>query len=364
MRPTRASLRSIAALAVAAIGLAVGCSDAVASGAGVGGDGAPVVLADYCGVRAIVECGALVPCCLQRGYAATTAACENARLDVCRAEVVAEIAQSRAYDPVAAGSCLANVRGAVDRCASGLVETPGATGNYDCEHIWIGTAPVGGACTTFADCAPAPAGATVDCVAVGASARCATTAVAGLGEVCGVVDATTLVSVRCDTGLACDFVLLPNGTPSSELRCAVAKEIGAACTSSRACRYGLTCAPASHTCVFAGDVGAACDPADTSSCLAPRFCDVATHACAFSPSAGAACDLGHSPSCAQDATCDATSGRCVAKRPAGQPCAAATDCATGHCDASPTSTARSCVPDPGVATWDACAPTSGGTAGP
>jgi hypothetical protein len=275
------SMHSYGALAMAALSAAVyncaGTSITSGSDGGVflGGSGgstahAPPLPIDQ--VHTAIPsslCVGLGACCASRRFSFSQAVCEQAvRPALATASVCP---QGFAYDPQAAGDCVAAVRSDYAAC----LDRSSATQSI-CSRICTGVTPLGGACSDGRQCVQ-PAGAEANCSFT--SGLCTLAIHPEAGEPC---------NGTCEdaTGSVCIVKEAPAGLPPPA-------DAGACFTSD-----GLHCA-SDWTCQPSLAVGSPCSGYDF---------------------------------CAKDGYCS-TSGVCAARKADGQPCAMLNEC-LGRCDAA------------------------------
>ncbi len=357
---------SLGLATLAALGLGVGCSDG-GSGGGSGfnpSTAPPIAQADYCASKANVYCGIVLPCCQAVGYPTDRGKCQDAMLASCQSEVSTKTAAGRAYDARAAGVCLGGLPSVTTGCKESAND-PAATAIGDaCDRIWVGAVPIGGTCASSTDCAAASDGSTVYCSAPAtpgdggtSGGKCTVQPVAKLGEACGTNTDAGATYVSCVTGLSCLYVA-GAGVPGSS-HCVQLGDVGAQCHTGSDCKSALYCDSTTLKCASPAPVGAACAPNDTSSCATGGYCDQTAKKCVALPGAGAPCATFAYPQCAADSSCDATSKLCVAKKGNGQACSTSSECLSGYCGGTATSTAKACNPDPGIASASTCAVANG-----
>lgn len=352
-------------LALAGLCVGIGCS----SGGGGGynpSTATPVAQADYCATKANAYCGILLTCCQQAGYPTDSGKCHDAMMTDCQSEVSSKLAAGRSYDAKAAGICL----GGIPSLISGCKEIPSSattnTVSEACGHIWVGSVPVGGTCSSSSDCAASPDGSNVTCSAPSVpgdggttgGSKCVVQPVAKLGEPCGTVADAGASYVSCASGLSCQYVPGDGGVGASH--CVQPGDVGAACQSASACKSGLTCDTTTQKCSQPAAIGAACTPFSSTSCATGAYCESTSKKCTPLPGAGSPCITSTYPQCSPDTICDSTSKNCVAKKANGQACTSRSQCVSNYCGGTATSSAMVCNPDPGIATADTCSVANGG----
>jgi hypothetical protein len=352
-------------LALAGLGVGIGCS----SGGGSGfnpSSAPPIAQADYCAAKANAYCSVLVNCCQQAGYPGDNAKCHDAMTTSCQSEVSSKTAAGRSYDAKAAGICLGGLPSMISGCKLNASSTTTSTVSAACDHIWVGSVPVGGTCSSSSDCAGSPDGSTVTCSAPSipsdggpGGSKCIVVPVAKLGEACGNVGDAGVSYVSCATGLSCQYVAGTDGGVGSS-RCVQPGDVGAACQSGSACKAGLTCDSTTQKCAQPAAIGAACTPFTSAGCATGAYCDATSKKCTALPGAGSPCITNSYPQCSPDTLCDSATKNCVAKKAIGQPCTSGSQCVSDYCGGTATSTAMVCNPDPGIATADTCAVANGG----
>jgi hypothetical protein len=356
----------VTSLALAGLGVGVGCSD----GGGGGYDpiaAPPIAAADYCAAKANAYCGVLLTCCQQAGFPTDSGKCHDAMLASCQSEVSSKQAAGRTYDAKAAGICLGGLPNMISGCKLSSTSATATTVSDACDRIWVGSVPVGGACGSTSECAASPDGAKVTCSTppvagdggTTGGSKCLVQPVAKLGEPCGTVTGGTTSYVSCETGLSCQYVAGTDGGVGAS-RCVQLGDVGAACQSRSSCKTGLRCDAATQKCAQPATVGATCTQNDTSSCVSGAYCEPIANKCASLPGAGSPCITSSYPQCAPDSTCDSVSKNCLAKKANGQACTSGSQCVSGYCGGSATSSAMLCNPDPGIATPNTCAVANGG----
>jgi hypothetical protein len=232
-----------AAGASAAGASAAAGSTSVCAGAGAG-EANP---ADFPGQITSAFCSVLSPCCAAAQLPFDEAACEayvgsEFQYDVSR------IGNGIAFDCAAAQRCLAELSSAIRGCnAYDKAQLP------DCNHILVGTLPVGSTCAESQECA-APLDVSADCSfnVGGVTGKCtlAPSAPRGKqGDICGescdpygscaieTGDPPPIVSCYQSDGLYC----------SDARTCAAIGGVGASCSSEQGCAPGVLCLDSAGT---------------------------------------------------------------------------------------------------------------------
>jgi hypothetical protein len=236
------TLLALSAAAVGCAGSAVGSDGSAGSTGAAGSSSEGLTAAEFPGRIAKSFCASLGPCCASAGLRFDDAACE--------AFVARDFAQSAA---ITAGLAFDSAAG--QRCIDDLLtETMGCTANLkyglsDCDHLVIGTLPVGASCTDAKACAAPPGGA-AGCMldASGVRGTCqlelppqtrgingdACTASCVEGDGCSSANGDPTLNVACynTDGLYC----------STELTCAALLASGQRCRSTTDCSAGAYCA--------------------------------------------------------------------------------------------------------------------------
>jgi hypothetical protein len=236
------TLLAVSAAVTGCAGSVVSSDRAAGSSGSAGSSSEGLTAAEFPGRIAKSFCASLGPCCASAGLRFDDAACE------------AFIARDFAHN-IALGAGLAFDSAAGQRCIDALLtETMGCTANLkyglsDCDHLVVGTLPVGASCTDGTSCA-APPGGTAGCLLdeSGMRGTCALETplpTHGLnGDAC---------SASCVTGDGCDGA---SGNPtlnvacyntdglycSTELTCAALLAVGQRCRSTTDCSAGAYCA--------------------------------------------------------------------------------------------------------------------------
>jgi hypothetical protein len=255
-------------------------------------------------------CNILVPCCDTAGFSTDAASCQKQFMTECQNDILKQPAGTT-YDAKSAGVCLAAIGASVQNCAE-KKDASLASSQKSCDHIFVGSTPVGGSCGSSSECAP-PANGSVTCLHTGGSATgvCTVTTEVPAGEACG-----TSATVTCASDAHCKF------DPSSS----------------------------KMTCVPRAAVGQACDPLDFESCQDGLTCDT-SKTCAMPHAIGEACNsVGLSP-CNTSGFCDSTTNTCLAKKANGESCTTSGQCQSGRCHSNV------CAVDT-IATADICDTTS------
>jgi hypothetical protein len=199
------------------------------------------------------------------------------------------------YDASAAQQCL-QVLAASRSCNQDTLD------DESCNFVYVGSAPLGAACTTDSECAP-QAGGEVSCDFL--DEVCIVTRRGTAGEAC---------STSCEGmemgGYTCYGTGDSPGLPDfTDVECWLDD--------------GLYCSPTG----CAAPVAAGGDCSGGAQCAAGLTCDYASWSCIALAAIGDACSLG---SCTDGAYCSDT-GVCVAQQPAGQPCTLSDEC-LGFCN--------------------------------
>ena len=257
-------------------------------GVGVGGSvGEQQFVSSY----AETVCNAAPPCCRDRGVPYDKARCMTVVMGFAQAQLNDTRANSRRYDPMEAGRCLAAIR------ASG--KTCGALVAVDednvCDGVFTGSAKPGEPCKSSADCVPTSEGKLTCLYANNASSDtgvCQVRKQGRAGDACGDTAANGMpVDCASEDGLYC------GGNPTT---CRALPQAGQSCF--------LFCAKSA-------------------------FCSAGT--CLARTPAGSPCDTQNAfaPTCADGLFCDSKAKACATKRAPGSACATNDECQTGNCKA-------------------------------
>lgn len=264
-----------------------------------GGAATPIPLDEIAKTVAETFCGELGPCCAAAGYAYDRAACEALLRSTYEQNLVAPARGGKVkYDASLAGSCVARAREALRACQVPDVD--------ECERMFSGTVPHGGACADSAEC-EAPAGG---------DAFCDDSEGAG----------TCVSSPRGKAGDACDTTCTENGNVTS---CSGSGGGGgepptgpvAECYTND----GVVCGPEGK-CKALAPAGGACT--DGVECEGRARCVDGT--CGAPSAEGGACSY-RDEECAGGLYC--RDGTCAKELPLGSDCEDFVDvCAGGTCD--------------------------------
>jgi hypothetical protein len=283
--------------------------------AGCGSDGSggakgtgSVEEADYPAKLASAACGAMAACCQAHKFPHYGPDCE-ARISASVQDTITSRESAGAvYAPVNAGKCIDAWVSLYSGCGSNDDVDPTET----CDHVFLGTVPEGGDCTTGLDCLDS----TLTCF--NGSCEQSTlppdvskAAHAKLGDPC---------NGACRSGALYRGVPVtecsPYGDPSS-LGCFASDH--------------LTCDPTNLTCVVLPKVGQPCTV--QSGCEAGEFCDNGT--CAAQRDTGPCSgNPGYTliqSACKDTSYCDPQSMVCLALKAEGAACAQDVECAKGYC---------------------------------
>jgi hypothetical protein len=316
MRGTLSSLTQVFLL------VALGCRSS-AEGA------EPIAREDYCQKLAKDACSRLVTCCNGVGITTNDETCLAREVSSCETQATTAETKGYAYDPQAAGDCLAGTKMFHDGCATtnpgfwasrGVVEA--------CARVFHGTARLGDACKLDDDCAPSGesivgcdrrAGATT-------AGKCVAYPRANRGEPCNLQAADGTGSfVGCKNDSICVSAPSSTGTPGPTT-CTGPAAIGQACTPGdyRMCADGSTCDPTTHACTAPRGLGETCGSVP---CASPYVCQWTTSKCVEKIAVGAACRT--SDFCVGGAAC--VGGTCRTLSPEGTACSSSDECMSRYC---------------------------------
>ena len=301
-----------------------GSSGDVSAAGNGGGRAAPVAEKDYVAAYVAAVCGSLPACCARFGYPFAESGCASGATSEASGLMGMIDPTTQAYDPNAAGDCLAGLSALLKHCQ---VEGFGNPFPASCKRILVGKVGLGGPCTGDGQCAPAPTsqvlcqaessaiGSLSKCIAVpftplGTSgAPCSLTCTEGLTSSCSGTGVTSAELASCFTndGLYCTAANTCGSLPA----------VGEACT--KFCAAGSYCN--AGVCVSQQSIGP-CSSDDA--CTSTTYCDVATKQCSPRLTDGTSCTLTKSPQCLSGAC---NHGACSVRTFASTPA-----CSEGHVD--------------------------------
>jgi hypothetical protein len=320
------SVRRVVAVAVFALGAAVGCG----GGAIPFPQFEPTALAAVCRLEVLCQAYPDQVTCM------TSEQIEPHFYDT----LGKDIAGGKViYDGASARACVDAINGfsSCSRSAFATIDASPA-----CSKIFTGTVATGGACFFGEECAgQGTCGSTSSC-AIGQC--CAGTCQAGSVTVQLGGDCSRAGTV-CTAGTICLGNSGSSPLASTTQTCQNPVQAGGACANLNACAAGLYCDANSQTCKAQVATGGACDPSLSSTdCESEAdHCDATTMTCTPPLAIGSPC-ANSTQSCVSYATCDATSGTCIARPDVGAACDATNgpNCLGGTCDAS----SGSCMLEP------------------
>ncbi len=230
-------------------GLFVGGAMAACSGSTDGSAGSsPIPLDDIARVVSEAFCGDIAPCCQTAGFPYDRAQCEALIRSTYDQQLVPLARAGKlGYDPAAAGTCVSRAREALAKCA--VPEVP------ECEAMFAGTVPHGGACSDSAECATAPKGDAY-CDESDGAGTCVSTPRGKAGDACGATCTESGNTTSCSgsgggeptTGPVADCYTNDGLVCGSERKCQAQSPAGGTCTESAECSgraycEGGTCGP-------------------------------------------------------------------------------------------------------------------------
>lgn len=369
MRVRRAAAFALAAgaLAVAWVTACGGGSGDGASGSpsggaegGAGDDGAvatsgdgalhaaPIPEDQFFGSLVDALCSNIEPCCADQGFDFTRGACASvlqgggdAGLSGAASGLVSAFAADAglAYDPQAAGDCIAAYRTYQAACRTPIPNREigsiaaldvSVTGIFACENVFTGSRGLGEPCTFVDACSPG-----LVCYALSAPSDGG----APVGR-CSRLQIGVAENAHC--------TVLEDAGTSSELE--ICGSTSSFDPDANTAAGLLWCEAASQTCkpIQASADGQPCATV-FQACGAASYCS-AQKICARAAQAGEPCG-GANPECVAETACSPDGGRCAALAPLGAPCSTGSDCASHECNAK-----RVCSSAvPGLANRQLCA---------
>ncbi len=265
----------------------------------------PVPLQDFGTRVAEVYCSGIAPCCAAEGYEATN--CKTRLGGVISARVNEIAAQPGVrFDEAVAGRC-------VDVFATIASHCDQAPGDYDyddyddnpCRGMFVGTTPLGGACTSDVECAGADGRYTYCdgdvCTEDTGGASIEDTPRATLGQPCNGTCQDDEYGPTCSGA--------PAATPAQDAVCWV--------------EDGVTCNTQAGVCEAVPTIGQPCD----------FYCESAGHCEAGTCLADTARGLCQNDSdCLASSYCDYDEMRCTPLKANGEPCVDGNECLGGECE--------------------------------
>lgn len=261
-------------------------------GGGRSGVGGSVAEQQFVSRYAETVCTAVPPCCKDRGFPYDKTRCMTVVMGFAQAQLNETRVNSRRYDPLEAGRCLAAIQASGKSCRAlvALDDEEDA-----CDGVFTGSAKPGEPCKTSGDCMPTTEGKLTcfyDLNVSGDKGVCQVRKIGEVGDLCGAPTGTAMpVDCPSEADLYC------GGTPST---CRELPQAGESCF--------LFCAKSS-------------------------FCNAG--ACVARTGAGAPCETQNpfAPTCAEGLFCDPSAKACAAKRTPGAACAGNEECQSGNCKA-------------------------------
>jgi hypothetical protein len=273
----------------------------------------------FCSQSASLVCGKYASCCSEVGLTTDAATCQQKGVDKCLKAAAANQNNGFVFNPQGASACVASFDKFYNGCRN--VTPPLEVGDV-CNTIWVGSVPVGGACTLNKQCAPV-LGHIVDCPSDGATKHtCTVRQEAHEGEVCNVAGLPAGPYLGCIKGLYCKQsgdmpgVCTAPGGPGTD--CSVNATFG--------CQVGVFCDPTTHLCTAPRDIGQACVDLIDFSCNDSSFCF--HEVCNKTNVLGEHCILGAGRACTTGLLCDFETTTCIAPRAIGEACARSDQCAS------------------------------------
>ena len=231
---------------------------------------------DFAAQYASAHCESIGPCCAQGGIASDVESCRSTLQPSLAARVKILLDNPRMnYNESATGMCLDEIRAALTACTDRTRPVSKA-----CQQIFVGTVPIGGACSTSDECVEKPGGSVYCSQAVctwsanmteqprgklgdGCNATCQSSNGTSSCSGSGVVDGGSSTTCWVADGLNC----------SSSRVCTAVSAIGQRCTGSYSCVAGAHCQNA--VCVANEATGPCTSEFD---CLG-TYCDFTTRQC-------------------------------------------------------------------------------------
>jgi hypothetical protein len=254
------------------------------TGAGGGITGAPVSQADFGNALASAVCDHVGACCMQYGVPFDAATCKSTA-QAQGAQLAMVDPASTAFDPQAAGDCLAQISAVLQGCVYTGTDNPIPA----CDRMLVGVLPLGASCTSSDQCMSGDCGYP-DFAMPGAVLQCITAAVRSHGHA---------------------------GDPCSST-CTEEPGGGTACAATGSAGAGGADGPG-------GSGGAPAQPVDcyTNDNL---YCGTTQKTCSVLPAVGAACADGQ---CQAGAYCDTLGTGLCALAQGNNPCSNDSECAMG-----------------------------------
>jgi len=258
---------------------------------------------DYVASYVAALCGNLSGCCARFGYPYDGSACTSAATSDASALIGNLDQTTQAYDPNAAGDCLAGLSALLKRCQ---LEGFGNPFPMSCKQIVVGKVGLGGSCKSDGECAPT-ASSDVHCQA--------DSSVAGSAGKCTGVPLTPPGTSGSPCSLTCTEGVSSNCSGAG----LTDTEMGSCFTND-----GLYCTPA-NTCGSLPALGEAC----TGFCAAGNYCNASS--CVSQQSTG---PCSSDDACTDTAYCDVASKRCSPRLADGTSCALpkSRQCLSGACN--------------------------------
>lgn len=299
----KTSMRAILPAAVAAATLGV-----LTWQVACGPDNNYVSESQFAAEYAAALCSSLQPCCSENAVQYDYASCQ-AGWQKAVENILYGPTSTGDYNPTTGTNCVQLVR---DAQGAGCQPVPGSlsAARATCQAVFAGNIPVGGPCTTAADCAPMD-GATLTCEVPAGGGEAGT----GGGELPLFAPGVALqgLTVNPEGVAVCTVAAAAGGTPGASADgggppCTIHADAG-----TDTCATGTYCDPKALTCMAYQAAGGGCDPAVVGSCQAGNYC----------------------------AAAGGGAGACTAAGPIGTPCTSSAMCdATGYCD---TTNTHACV---------------------
>ncbi|HEY3818740.1 MAG TPA: hypothetical protein VGL81_16330 [Polyangiaceae bacterium] len=287
-------------------------------------------------------CTSLQGCCAQNGisqdYASCTAGWEKQVNNLLYGPT-----STGNYNITLATSCIDQVRAAEGQSCQPL---PGSlsSARATCQSIFQGQVPLGGPCSSAADCAQMD-GSVITCATVPGDAGTGT----GGGQLPLAAQGVDIqgISLTPSDVPVCVAEAPPDAGAATMPSCSIDTTDGTdTCTAT-----GAYCDPTMKVCMPLAGAAGMCDPSVVASCLPGFYCvssGMMAGTCAMAGPVGTACTA--AVMCDATGMCDTTTTHtCVAILQPGAACTASNQCSSGVCDP----TAKTCLSN-AIATTAAC----------